>query len=91
MESRPVKCNACEVPAQVILEGNAPQKVVCPRCGGSESYADFQKSVGHQASVYASDRIGRALWEMASGNKNITYKPGNIRSRRSQFRLDFPG
>ena len=80
MADRPVKCSSCDVPAQVILEENIPQKVVCPRCGMSESYEEFQRSVGHQASAYASKELGKAFRDMARGNKNIRYKPGNIRS-----------
>ena len=30
MADRPAKCSSCDVPAQVILEDNIPQKVVCP-------------------------------------------------------------
>ena len=44
-------------PTQVILEEGTPQMVVCPHCGMSESYEDFQRSVGHQASPrYAAAR-----------------------------------
>ena len=41
MVDRLVKCSSCDVPAQVILEENIPQKVVCSHCGVSESYEDF--------------------------------------------------
>ena len=61
MADRPAKCSSCDVPAQVILEDNIPQKVVCPRCGMSESYGEFQRSVGHQASAYASKELGKAF------------------------------
>ena len=61
MADRPVKCSSCDVPAQVILEENIPQKGVCPRCGMSESYEEFQRSVGHQASAYASKELGKAV------------------------------
>ena len=61
MADNPVKCSGCDVPAQVILEEDTPQKVVCPRCGASESYVDFQRSVGNQASAYASEAIGKSL------------------------------
>ena len=87
MTDRPVKCSSCDVSAQVILEEDIPQEVVCPRCGMSESYEDFQRSVGHQASAYASEELGKALRGMAGGNKNIRYKPGSIRSHRPNFRV----
>ena len=76
MADRPVKCSSCDVPAQVILEENIPQRVLCPRCGMSERYEEFQRSVGHQASAYASKELGKAFRDMARGNKNIRYKPG---------------
>ena len=89
MEDRPVKCSSCDVPAQVIVEENTPQKVVCPQCGMSESYEDFHRSVGHQASAYAWKELGKAFRDMARGNKDIRYKPGNIRSHRPNFRVEF--
>lgn len=89
MADSPVKCSGCDVPAQVILEENTPQKVVCPRCGASESYVDFQRSVGNQASVYASEAIGKSLRDMARRNKSVGYKPGNIRPHSPKFRVDF--
>ena len=89
MVDRLVKCSSCDVPAQVILEENIPQKVVCSHCGVSESYEDFQRSVGHQASAYASKEFGKAFRDMARRNKNIRYKPGNIRSHRPNFRVGF--
>ena len=89
MEDRPVKCSSCDVPAQMIVEENTPQKVVCPQCGMSESYEDFHRSVGHQASAYASKELGKAFRDMARGNKDIRYKPGNIRSHRPNFRVEF--
>ena len=39
MGDTPVKCSSCDVQAQVVLEGDTPKEVVCPRCGLSESYA----------------------------------------------------
>ena len=90
MANTPVKCSSCNVPAQVTLEENIPQKVICPRCGMSESYEDFQRSVGHQASAYASKEFGKAFRDLARGNKDIRYKPGNIRSHRPNFRVEIP-
>ena len=89
MADRPVKCTSCEASAHVILEENTPQKVVCPQCGSSESYAEFQRSVGRQASAYAADQIGKTFREMARSNKNIKYKPGNIGAHRPRFRVEF--
>ena len=91
MADRPVKCSSCDVPAQVILEENTPQKVVCPHCGMSESYEDFQRSAGHQASAYASKELGKAFKDMARKNKNIGYKPGETKSHRPRLRVDFTG
>lgn len=89
MADRPVKCNSCDVPAQVILEENTPQKVVCSQCGASETYVDFQQSVGHQASAYASGEIGKSLRDMARRNKNVRYRPGTSRHHTPKFRVDF--
>ena len=91
MADRPVKCTSCDVSAQVILEYNTPQKVVCPQCGSSESYAEFQRSVGHQASAYAADQIGKTFRDMARKNKRIKYKPGNVRAHSPLFRVEFDG
>ena len=90
MGDTPVKCSSCEVQAQVILEGGTPCEVVCPRCGASESYADFQRSLGHQASDYAADKIGKVFKDMARGSRNIKYTPGHRPTRRSQFKVEFP-
>ena len=89
MGDTPVKCSSCEVQAQVILEDGYPREVTCPSCGVSESYADFQRSLGHQASAYAADRIGKVFKDMARGSKNIRYTPGHRPTRSSQFRVDF--
>ena len=91
MADKAVKCSSCNVSANVTLEGGIPQKVVCPRCGESESHADFQLSAGHQASAYAADKIGNALKGIAKGNKNIRYKPGSIRQHSPKFRVDLTG
>lgn len=91
MTGKPAKCTSCDVPAQVILEEDTPQEVVCPRCGSSESYAEFQRSVGHQASAYAAAEIGKGFSDIARRNKNIKYKPGNIRSHSPRFRVDLGG
>ena len=88
MTDKAVRCTSCGIPAQVIVEGNTPQRVTCPQCGASESYADFQQSAGHQASAYAADKIGKTLRDIARGNKNIKYKPGNIRRHNPKFRVD---
>ena len=87
----PAICNDCEAEAQVVLEGGAPRDVVCPGCGISESYSDFQKSVAQQATVYASSRIGKVLEDIARGNKNIKHRPGNVRPRNHKFRVEFSG
>ncbi len=90
MANEPIKCSSCNVAAHVILEGDIPQRVVCPRCGTSEDYARVKQSIGHQAAAYAADEIGKALKGLARGNKGVSYKPGRIRSQRSKFRVDFP-
>ena len=51
MANEPIKCSSCNVGAHVILEGDIPQKVVCPRCRTSEDYARVKQSIGHQAAA----------------------------------------
>ena len=89
MGNMPIKCSNCHVQAQVILEGNNPQRVVCPRCGASERYAKTRQSIDQQASAYAREEIDEAIMNLVKGNKNIRYKPGNVRSQPSKFRVDF--
>jgi hypothetical protein len=91
MGDTPVKCSSCDVQAQVVLEGDTPKEVVCPRCGVSESYADFQRSVGHQASAYAAEEIGKVFRDMARRSRSVTYKPGNLQSNNPKFCVEFPG
>ena len=91
MGDTPVKCSSCDVQAQVIFEGGTPKDVVCPRCGASESYTDFQESVGQQATAYAAKEIGKAFRDMAGRSRNVTYKPGNLRRINPKFRIDISG
>ena len=88
MTEKDVKCSECEVSAQVILEGNTPERVVCPQCGASESYAEFKESTGQQMTGYAAGRLSKTFKKLARNNKNITYKPGNIRPHNPKFRVD---
>ena len=88
MTEKDVKCSECEVSAQVILEEGSPLKVGCPECGSSESYDDFQQSSLHQASVHASNVIGKSLKDMAMKNKNFRFEPGNIRPPNPSLRLE---
>ena len=88
---RPVKCNSCDASADVTLDGGIPKSVICPECGASENYADFQQSIAFQATEYVSGRLNRALRDMARGNKNIIYKPGHVRSHKPKFRVDMAG
>ena len=91
MGDTPVKCSSCDVQAQVVFEGGTPKEVICPGCGVSESYADFQRSVSHQASAYAAEEIGKAFRDMAKRSRSVTYKPGNLQSNNPRFRAEFPG
>ena len=88
MANEPIKCSTCNVGSHVILEGDIPQKVVCPRCGTSEDYTRVKQAIGHQAAAFASEEIGKALKGIARGNKRVSYKPGRIVSQRSKFRVD---
>ena len=89
MADEPIQCSSCNVVAHVILEGDIPQKVVCPRCGTSEDYTRVKQAIGHQAAAYASEEIGKALKGIARGNKGVSYKPGRIISQGSKFSVDF--
>ena len=90
MEETPVNCSSCEVQARVILDGDTPREVVCPRCGASESYEDFQRSVGLQASAYAANKMGEVFKDIARKNKNVKYTAGHRPTHRSQFKVVFP-
>ena len=76
MAKEPIKCGSCNVAAHVILEGDIPQKVVCPRCGTSEDYTRVKQSIGHQAAAYAADEIGKALKGLARGKQGSQLQTG---------------
>lgn len=88
MDDKSVKCVGCGVPAHVVLEGGAPERVVCPDCGVSENYDEVVQAIGNQAAVYAAYVLSRSFKAISKGKKNIRYERGNIRRQPSQFRVD---
>ena len=89
MSERPIRCVGCRAKANVEVRGNTPVNVMCPRCGESQTYSEFQRSVGEQATAYAQETIGKSFTKMARSNNNITYKPARIRKSKPKFTVGF--
>ena len=61
--------------------------VVCPNCEQSETYSEFQRSVGQQMTNYAADVIGKSLKNLARGNKYMSFEPGRRSTHTPKFRV----
>ena len=89
MSEQPVRCARCHAEANVVVQGQTPVRVNCPKCGESQTYSEFQQSLGEQAAAHAQMVIGGSLAEMARNNKHFTYKPGRVTSCKPKFTVSF--
>ena len=89
MSEQPVRCARCGAKAKVEVRGNTPVSVMCPKCGESQTYSEFQRSLSGQAAAYAQKRIGESFAKAAKNNKHLSYKPGRIRMSKPKFTVGF--
>lgn len=89
MSEQPVRCARCHVEANVVVQGQTPVNVNCPKCGESQAYSEFRQSLGEQVVAHAQRVIGGSLAEMARNNKHFTYKPGRIKGSNPKFTVSF--
>ncbi len=89
MSEQPIRCARCIAEANVVVQGQTPVSVNCPKCGESQTYSAFQQSLGEQVAAHAQGVIGGSLAEMARNNKHFTYKPGRIRKSKPKFTVVF--
>ncbi len=87
MPEQPVICTRCGSEARVVLEDSQPTMVVCPDCEQSESYSEFQRSVGQQMTNHAADVIGKGLKKHTRGNKYVSFEPGRRSRHTPKFRV----
>ena len=89
MGDKDVKCTGCNVAAQVAMRGGHPESVTCPRCGTTETYADFMRSIKGQVADFASEQIGQALKKSTMGNRNVRFERGAKRIRPpTRFKIE---
>lgn len=72
MNTKPIRCAKCKTDANVEVVRDIPASVKCPRCGESQSYLEFQQSLGKQVAVYAHEVLDEHFAKMARNNQTRT-------------------
>ena len=95
MADKPIKCRDCQIDAQVVVENDQPQRVVCPRCGASEEFDITVRSLTEQAEAFAAKELQKAFSGMAALDEggmigmSVSHSPAKINEATGKFVLDF--
>ena len=95
MADKPIKCRHCQVDAQVLVEDDQPKRVICPRCGVSEDFDVFERSLTEQAEAFAAKELQKALKSMSTLDEggmfgmSVSYRPAKIDQPAGKFFIEF--
>ena len=75
MSGTPVVCAKCKVQVVVTPDPKPDDRVTCPTCGDSETFQDFERSLGEQVKEHAQAKLeasfkGLKGWSYTKGSRS---------------------